>query len=265
LQHFIACLTLCLGGVTAVNPNAADAIWGVERFLILLCASFWTIGTAFRAANAVSRQRDNRTLDSLPTQPVSCNAILEAKWWGAVLQGRGFAYALAAVIIVCLLSGSFHPLGAILFMLAIAAHVGFLASLGIYISLVSRTTLRAQVAMALVLCGFFLAGLIWQRFEYSKRFRAMPRVTVTRNGTEFTPSWVLLIAEAGVNPPGAWWHTTFSWKDFAKATDTSDWRFMPRLVVAACGAAAFALLACPIWLAACRRFRATPCDRRFSA
>src|SRR5205823_4791729 len=139
--------------LTALDGREGTA--GVLRGLAILLAGWWCVTAGFRAASSVSRERDQGTLDGLLTLPVGRAAVLRAKWLGSILRWRIAGYGLASVGVVGLLSGVLHPVGLLLLAVACASLLVFLASLGVWLSLVSRNTLWARMKMALGLLVVF--------------------------------------------------------------------------------------------------------------
>jgi ABC-type transport system involved in multi-copper enzyme maturation permease subunit len=220
------------------DPDATQTMDVVSRSAAVLLAGLWCGAVAFVAAGGVSGERERRTLDVLLTVPASRAALLGAKWLGAVLSGRAFGYGLAILAAVELVGGDWHPLGTLLLLLAVTSQVALLASVGTWLSLVSRGTLRARVLMALLL--LVSAG-------------SLNGLTATRGAP---PSWPSLVAGVGNNAPGTWWFLTFTRDDFAAAYTAGGGRFADRLGATAVGVLALALLAGLFWLDTWRRFEA---------
>jgi ABC-type transport system involved in multi-copper enzyme maturation permease subunit len=236
-----------IGMVRTLSPGMA----------ILATAVTWCMTVGFRAAAGVSRERDKATLEGLLTLPVSRDAILGAKWLGPVLYSGFFGILLAAVVVLGVLNRSLHPVGAALLMMAVAAHVAFLASLGVLLSVGSRTTLWARMTMALMLLAFVGIGLRVLAID----LRANNIVLGSAPGVNFaTTDWYLLpwswyCREVAANMPEAWWFFTFTPNDYDAALKVGDARFVGRLIVAEGGILAYALAARVLWGIACTRFQ----------
>jgi ABC-type transport system involved in multi-copper enzyme maturation permease subunit len=210
------------------NSDALQTMGVVARSAMVLLAGLWCATVAFFAAGGISGERDRQTLDALLTLPVSRASLLWAKWLGAVLGGRVFGYGLAVLAAVELVGGDWHPLGVLLLLLTVASHVALLSSLGTWLSLVSHSSLRARIAVALVL-ALSGGGLSWS-------FAAL--------GASAPESWQTLAAGFGTNAPATWWFLAFTRDDFAAGGDV----FVTRLGVAAVGVLFFASLAGAFWL-----------------
>ena len=77
---------------------------------------------------------------------------------GAIWGLRGFGGLLSLFWLVGLAAGAVHPLGLLLALLIVAVLTWFVASLGAYTSLISRTTSRALTGTLVILlflnCGY---------------------------------------------------------------------------------------------------------------
>jgi ABC-type transport system involved in multi-copper enzyme maturation permease subunit len=135
---------------------------GTVCLLTIVC-----LVAGFRAAGSVVRERDRRTLDGLLVLPVTRDCILGAKWLGSVLRMRHLLYYLLALWLVGVCTGALHPLALLLLALAAAAHVAFVASLGVWVSVIGRNTLWANFTMAVLLLVFFGGG--WLEWLLTRR------------------------------------------------------------------------------------------------
>jgi ABC-type transport system involved in multi-copper enzyme maturation permease subunit len=222
-----------------VDKPTLTALWLAGRFALLVPLALGCAVVAMRSAGSLGRDRDARRLDSLLTLPVSRSELLGAKWLGALLPGSAVAYTWAAgVAVVHLAIGGLHPGRLILLAVGVTIHAVFFASLGVWLSLVCRTTLSARVTMGVVLIvlGGFAAWVGGEPGWLGLRTRAVP-------------GWVAT-AEA-VLPPAAWWSLTLSANDpglrARPAVDHSVMAFMAVMT--------FAALAAALWMDALRRFR----------
>jgi ABC-type transport system involved in multi-copper enzyme maturation permease subunit len=224
------------------NIDWPHAVGGLNAALqvgttLLLTAACVVAG--FRAAGCVSRERDRRTLDGLLTLPLTRAAVLRAKWLGCVLRIRYVFYYLVWVWLVGIFTGALHPLALPPLVLTTAAHVAFVVSLGVLVSLAARSTLWANFTMALMLVLFFAIG--WLAWLWSG----------TPSADELdAPGRFFLI---GLNPWRSWWALAVPLArpagDFAGPNESAAF------LAAAAGGASFAALAAGAWLLAVRRFR----------
>jgi ABC-type transport system involved in multi-copper enzyme maturation permease subunit len=218
----------------------------------------WCAITGFCAAASVCREREQKTLDTLLTLPVSDAAVLGAKWLGAVLSWR-FCYFVAAAVAFFVGFGVAHPLRALLLPVAFAAQIAFVTSLGIDVSVASRTTLRAGVVMALLLIVFFAGGWIALAVD-SDAGRAVDPLGIVFDtgaaGQAANPGQMRgLFYSVGLNPIGSW--VFLSGVNNWGRDLTFDQQFeFTKYAVVACAALAYASAAGLLWLHACRRLRA---------
>lgn len=153
-------LTLVFFAAIALNtysgPTLREAANGHVRIGFVTLGSLACLGAIMHAANSITREREKDTLDMLLVLPASRAEILEAKWFGGIVSLRLVLYALLLVYVFGLLTGALHPLGAAAVALSMIATLEFLTSLGLLISILSRTSLRANLtaALCLLLVGF---------------------------------------------------------------------------------------------------------------
>jgi ABC-type transport system involved in multi-copper enzyme maturation permease subunit len=239
---------------TARTPVASPP--RVTQQASLALATLWCLVLAVRASGGITRERDRGTLEGLLLLPVSRPALLGAKWLGPVLYSSGFGCLLVVAVGAGVVTGALHPIGAVLLFAAVAAHVAFLSSLGVLLSLVSRTTLWARVSMGLILLVFLAIPLKLLADEVRAAGRGP---AVVRPPTPADPWWHLpwaeFTAETAASPVGAWWFLAFSRSDYASALAAGDPQFAGRLIVAEGGIVAYGLAARLLWTLACRRFR----------
>jgi len=105
------------------------------------------LAVAVRSANSLSGERNRQTLDGLLTTPLKTSEILLAKWLGSVLTVRlGFVW-LGVIWGIGVAAGVWHWLVLPLWALAWFVYAAFLAILGLWFSLTSRTSLRAMLCI----------------------------------------------------------------------------------------------------------------------
>jgi ABC-type transport system involved in multi-copper enzyme maturation permease subunit len=160
---FYVVLMIAAGHLTDTLRQSMNT---VARSLGTFIACLLLLGVAVRAAGSITGERERQTLDSLLGSPLAADEILWGKWLGSVLCGRKIWWYLAAVWLAAVLSSGLHPLAVPLLAAAWAVYAIFLASLGLWFSLVCRTTLRASiwtVVSALGMClGPWLLVLVFQ-------------------------------------------------------------------------------------------------------
>lgn len=108
------------------------------------------ITAAINAAGRVSREREQQTLDSLRTLPVSVGEILFAKWLGSVWSVLPVCGLLGLAWGFALLVTALHAAALPLLLAGCLIYLTFAASLGLWFSTVMRTTLRGTLFTVLV-------------------------------------------------------------------------------------------------------------------
>ena len=122
--------------------------WAVNywvRTVGTLVACLTLLGVAFRASGSVTGERDRQTLDSLLTSPLETRDILYGKWLGSVLSMRWGWVWLGLIWGLAIMARGMHVLALPLLLIGWFVYAAFLASLGLWFSVVSRTTLRANL------------------------------------------------------------------------------------------------------------------------
>jgi ABC-type transport system involved in multi-copper enzyme maturation permease subunit len=221
---------------TRVNPFL--------RALVITLAALWCLCAALRSASSITREREGRTLGSLLILPMGSSAVLGAKWVGSILRYRQLGYLLAAVLSLGLLSTALHPLAVLLLVLACGVHLVFLAGLGVWLSLVSRTTLWAHFSMVLMLLVVFGGWFVAEAYSHF----------LFGTGLNQAGWWGSFVA-VGLNPGRTWWYFGLSWNGFSEEMAEG---FRGTFGAALAGVGVFAALSGALWLAACGRLRREP-------
>lgn len=148
------------------DRTTAEDISNTVRRLTIVIGCFSALGAAIHAAGVFAGERDRQTMESLLATPLTNAAIIWGKWWGCFLSVRRAWYLLAAIWIVGAITEVVSPLHIPALVAACAIYVAFAASLGMWYSLVCRTTLRAMVW---TLCLLVLLGGGHQLFTWMLR------------------------------------------------------------------------------------------------
>ena len=233
---------LATGGVAvlamALLSLAGDGELGplnnlIVRWFGLLLLYGWCFASGLRAAASVTRERQDRTLDSLLTLPVSRRDILVAKWLSCFRRGQVFRWGLVALAGLGVLSTGLSilavPLAAIY---AIALEV-FCVTLGIWLSTISQSTLRATVCFVAVLVVLSLPPIVLEVFSSDQakgRIRAI---------------------DAAISPTAGWQAVAFFWRDYEGEGES---HLLPRLAGAFVNVLGMGLISCTLWFLARRRF-----------
>jgi ABC-type transport system involved in multi-copper enzyme maturation permease subunit len=127
-----------------------------------LVACIMLLGVALRAAGSISGERERQTLDGLVTTPLDPNGILFAKWLGSIAGPRRAWLWLGLIWCVGIFAGGLDFRAIPLLVVVWLVLAAFLASLGLWFSVVSRTSQRALLGTLLATAGL-TAGhwLLW--------------------------------------------------------------------------------------------------------
>jgi ABC-type transport system involved in multi-copper enzyme maturation permease subunit len=199
--------------------------------------------TALSAAGRVSREREQQTLDSLLTIPEESSSILFAKWLGAILSVRQAWWCLAAVWGWGLVTAGLHLLALPLVVLAWAVYTAFAASLGLFFSVICRTTLRATLATGLTLLVLVVGlGIL------GNNSRALLTSWGLREG------WAVILRD-GLAPPMPLWVVAFGYGyNTETGTGPGQAGLGPSMLAAVLGLGVYAAAARLLWSAARARF-----------
>ncbi|HWY86331.1 MAG TPA: ABC transporter permease subunit [Gemmataceae bacterium] len=202
----------------------------------LLCVGwglFCCVAVAYTTSSAIVRERQQGTLEALLTLPVSRLELLRAKWLGCFFRAWPWWECLAVAVFLGTILTTIQLSGGMLLLAAVLIHGAFLCSLGLFLSVVSKTVLSAHAKMALILLFLFFGTWL---------FSEVIAVSLTARYGEFL--------RIGLNPVRTWWALAFSWRDFLDASGDLDRQFAGALL----GLAFYVLLAIVFWLLACWRF-----------
>ncbi len=187
------------------------------------------------AAMTIGRERQKKTLDELLLTDLTAEEILGQKWLASFWSARWVLLWVLVQWATGLALKVLHPLAVLPLALAWTAFAAAATSLGLYWSVRTTTTQRANALTGL--CGFALLAA---------PVAATMVVLLATDGRSGT--WLLALT-----PPGALGLLAFSPDDWVRVT-----RGDPMAVDLAIGSIAcvalHALLAWRLWRAACRRF-----------
>jgi hypothetical protein len=151
--------------IVLAAPNTRDSVEGQLANLWVRAvgtplACLLLLGVALRAAGAFSKEREQRTWDSLLTTPLEIRELFWAKAWGSVLSVRWGWWFLAGVWSLGVLTGGLSPFAVPLLAMAWLVHGSLVAGVGLWMSNASRTTLRATICTLLVAAGLNVGPLL---------------------------------------------------------------------------------------------------------
>ncbi len=147
------------------------------------------LAAAVRGSVAVRVERDKDTLDALLTSPLSTQEILYGKWVGCLWGLRWVGVWLGTVYLLGLVTGGLSPLAVPLLAGTVLVYCGTLAVVGLWCSVVCRTTVRATVAAVAATLGLSVGHwLIWL-------------CCIPLGGPGGHPLDTLIELQAGITPP----------------------------------------------------------------
>jgi hypothetical protein len=172
--------------------NRAMNIW--VRLLGSMVACLMLLAVAARASSSISNERDRQTLDALLTSPLESNTILFSKWIGNILSVRWAWLWLGAIYALAVFTGGLHFLALPLLLGAWLVYAFMVSGIGMWFSMVSRTTLRATLWTLLCTAGAGVGHwLVWMC--------CIP-LFVTMRGEPTLVKW-LRDFQVGFTPPSA--------------------------------------------------------------
>jgi ABC-type transport system involved in multi-copper enzyme maturation permease subunit len=235
------------GGGRAGNPYQLSAAMNVYvRVLGTTVACLMLLAVGARAAGSVSGERDRQTLDALLTSPLEISAILYAKWIGNILTVRKAWLWLGAIYLLGLATGGLHPFALPLLLAAWFVFAAVVSAMGIWFSIVSRTTLRATIWTLFTTGGAALGHwLLWMC--------CAPIFIYAGNSDGAYLRWVLSF-QVGMTPPAVLGYAfSFSIEDFSGQYSQSR-EMGEALGFGILGLIIWAIIAAVIWAAASSRF-----------
>ena len=132
------------------------------RVVGTIVASLALLGVAVRASVTIRTERDKNTLDALLASPLTTREILVGKWIGCLRGMRWPALWLGSIYFIGVLTGGLSLLAVPLLAAVIAVYAGTLAVVGLWFSVVCKTTVRATVATVAAVLGLSVGHwLLW--------------------------------------------------------------------------------------------------------
>jgi ABC-type transport system involved in multi-copper enzyme maturation permease subunit len=205
------------------------------RLGALFCMIGWCGAVGLRTANTLSRERSQQTLLGLLTLPVPRRDILRSKWWGSILRYQWTGWLLLAAVVAGLVSGMIHPLLLPVLAIAFVCHLTFLASFGLWLSLMVRSQFSVQLCMSLVVVMMCAAPLLLALYAPDAASLA-----------ERQTLWYQF-KEVGASPVNSWWFLMSGWQ-------TPDQRFWMALIGVVIGAVLYGVAGFVLWKGACFLF-----------
>ena len=111
------------------------------------------MSVAVRASSSISNERDKQTFDTLLTTPLDSSSILFGKWLGSILSVRYGIFLLMLIGCVGIITNGLHLAAVPLMIAAWFIYASFGATLGLWFSAVSQTSMKATVFTIMTLIG----------------------------------------------------------------------------------------------------------------
>jgi ABC-type transport system involved in multi-copper enzyme maturation permease subunit len=224
----------------AVSPDSFPAVADFSNGLVkagtIVLGGLLGLGSIAHTVNSVSKEVEKDTLEGLLTLPTSRDRVLAAKWLGGPASLRLIPVALVALWVFGVFTGGLHPIVLPALALSVAATVEFLSSLGLWLSVICKTSLRAN--MAAVLCMLLVAAGPWIISNYLDLLA--PRLPANRYFAD--------VATQASMPAIAWLRLCVKLREYPALPEG----YFPTLLL---GALLYATAAWVFWRAALLRFR----------
>lgn len=219
----------------------AGPLNGIFRGLNAAAFSLVLLAAAINAAGRVSREREQQTLETLRTLPITTFQILLAKWLGSIWSLVPICGLLMGVWLLAALVTALHAAALPLLFAASAILLTFMASLGLWFSTIQRTTLRSTLFTVLVaLLLLTSAGSVF-----------VGRPASSYRGTE--ASWIERLYDHTVSPAQMLWTLSFCSSALLGKEDPNG---VPEIVAAVVALHFYILVTVLLWLSMIRRLEA---------
>ncbi len=142
------------------NQSARDILSGGVRSLTACLYVLTALLLGAGAATGITMEREKDAWTSLTVTPLEGQEIVTGKILGALWRVRGILAALLFVWLIGLICGAVHPLGFLLAIVATSIYLAFIAVLGTYLSLRSKSSARA-IAATIAILAFLNGGYLF--------------------------------------------------------------------------------------------------------
>jgi ABC-type transport system involved in multi-copper enzyme maturation permease subunit len=134
--------------------------FAVIGYIVLLVLTYLSI--IFQATSAVAHERERNTLDFLLLLPVERSRILFVKWVAPWIRQRMMLLAMLALPLMGMVTTMFPARATLLMLLLPWPSLLMINTLGLYLSVVCRRTVTANILLiAILVVGFVLHLLAW--------------------------------------------------------------------------------------------------------
>jgi ABC-type transport system involved in multi-copper enzyme maturation permease subunit len=151
---------LCFVPILLMSEAHEWPFGDIPRAFFTLAAWFAWIELVYRTCGSVARERQRETLDNLLTLPVNWTDILKAKWLAGITRCIRWSLCCISILLLGVVSRSMLVTDGFFHVLSFVVFTTFLASLGIFCSVTSKTVLQAQTKVGLIIFILLMTGLV---------------------------------------------------------------------------------------------------------
>jgi ABC-type transport system involved in multi-copper enzyme maturation permease subunit len=146
------------GGVAAATEALKAPMNFWMRWTTTVIGTLMLVQVAVRASGSVCVERARQTLDTLLLTPLNPGGILRSKWLAIVLSPRGPWCLLLLVWALALLAGGMEVTAALGLIFAWLVYAAAMASLGLYCSVISRSTAWAILGVMMAAISLWIGS-----------------------------------------------------------------------------------------------------------
>jgi hypothetical protein len=226
-------------GPSGPGQGAFLGVWA--RIAGALVACLLLLQVAVQASTALSEERDRQTLDGLLATPLTAGAILFGKWFGCWTSVRWGWLWLGAIWGMGVAARGLQVLELPLLLAAWGVYAATMATVGLWYSLVSRSSMHATVLTVLTAVGLGISYLL--------SLMAVPFATQWLGETDSFLIW-LNRCQQGVSPLASLaWLLPYR-ETLIRGTGKEAWELPSALL----GLLAWAVAGVVLWVLLYRRF-----------
>jgi ABC-type transport system involved in multi-copper enzyme maturation permease subunit len=228
------------------RSSLADSMnaWGRTCNVLVGCLTLLAVGV--RASTSITSERDKQTMDALLTSPLDSSSILHAKWLGSIMGVRLGLVWLALIWAVGIVTGGLHMAALLLVSLSWLIFAAFVATLGLWFSVVCKTSLRATVLTIMTTIGLGVGHwIVWLCCGF---------VMFSGSGSGRTGEYLLKF-QAGMTPPFVMGWLHFSTNDLQEQRSHGDNYFVEFTAFSIFGMVCWAFAAAGLYALTNIRFR----------
>ena len=197
--------------------NCFQAMNGWARTAATFVACLTLLGVAVRASTTIRSEIDKDTFDALITTPMSSHAILFGKFIGCIFSVRFGWLWLGSILALGVVTEGIYVLALPMFLGAWLVYAVFFTMIGLWFSMVSRTTMRATVYTVLTSIGLSAGHwLIWMCCG-----PMMFLLNFNNHAGGNAPEYILKF-QAGITPPFVLAWFAYSQEQLAQGMDRRE-------------------------------------------